>query len=416
MALTDEHGYLIDRYRFDPFGTRRIATYDGLPGSTENLTKVTNRGFTGHRELIGVGLIHMKGRVYDPGLGRFMSADPFIQSPLYTQSYNRYSYVWNSPVNGTDPSGYITNAEIQSNLESTAQWQQMQQMSGVEIWTFIGSDKYIRPEAPNTPLTLGQANARRDIQIQRANRLIRAELPGLNRNFSSEELYSIATGKTNIGLSSSALTGIGAVGNVAWQYDVLARDIKKANRSYKKYIGSIVTIVASIYLGPHIGKSLGAIVGASIGATVGAKVNGASWGDALKAGGRAGLQAFALDKIGVKYPASNGFNIKAVVAHATVGGLKSKLDGGSFSKGAAYAAVGKVLSYGIDAPPGIQKGLTVAFSAGITAELFGGDFGDAALIAFVGYWANEHASNPARSIAKEATTDGHLSLGESNES
>ena len=80
--------------------------------------------------------------------------------------------------------------------------------------------------------------------------------------------------------------------------------------------------------------------------------------------------------------------------------MKSKLDGGSFSKGAAYAAVGKVLSYGIDAPPGIQKGLTVAFSAGITAELFGGDFGDAALIAYVGYWANEYSEKKEGAVQK----------------
>ncbi|VVH66721.1 Rhs family protein-like precursor, partial [uncultured Gammaproteobacteria bacterium] len=36
-----------------------------------------------------MGLIHMNGRVYDPQIGRFLSADPYIQN---TQSYNRYSY------------------------------------------------------------------------------------------------------------------------------------------------------------------------------------------------------------------------------------------------------------------------------------------------------------------------------------
>jgi RHS repeat-associated protein len=54
-----------------------------------------------------VGIIHMNGRIYDPELGRFLSADPNIQSPLNSQSHNRYSYVWNNPLKYTDPSGYF---------------------------------------------------------------------------------------------------------------------------------------------------------------------------------------------------------------------------------------------------------------------------------------------------------------------
>ncbi len=48
----------------------------------------------------------MNGRVYDPLIGRFMSADPFIQAPGNLQSYNRYAYVMNNPLAYTDPSGY----------------------------------------------------------------------------------------------------------------------------------------------------------------------------------------------------------------------------------------------------------------------------------------------------------------------
>ena len=54
-----------------------------------------------------VGIIHMNGRIYDPTLGRFLQADPFIQAPYNTQSLNRYSYVLNNPLNATDPSGYF---------------------------------------------------------------------------------------------------------------------------------------------------------------------------------------------------------------------------------------------------------------------------------------------------------------------
>ena len=47
----------------------------------------------------------MKGRIYDPIVGRFLSADPFIQLTTNTQSYNRYTYVLNNPLSLTDRSG-----------------------------------------------------------------------------------------------------------------------------------------------------------------------------------------------------------------------------------------------------------------------------------------------------------------------
>jgi RHS repeat-associated protein len=73
---------------------------DALVGQT------TDRGYTEHEHLYEMGIIHMNGRVYDPLVGRMMSADPFIQAPGSLQSYNRYSYVMNNPLNLTDPSGY----------------------------------------------------------------------------------------------------------------------------------------------------------------------------------------------------------------------------------------------------------------------------------------------------------------------
>ncbi|MEZ5499833.1 MAG: RHS repeat-associated core domain-containing protein [Steroidobacteraceae bacterium] len=62
----------------------------------------------GQREsmLDAVSLVHMNGRVYDPKIGRFLSADPIIQTIELSQALNPFSYVMNNPLSLVDPSGY----------------------------------------------------------------------------------------------------------------------------------------------------------------------------------------------------------------------------------------------------------------------------------------------------------------------
>jgi hypothetical protein len=50
----------------------------------------------------------MNGRVYDPTLGRFLSADPYVDGVSDAQGFNRYSYVGNNPLGATDPSGFFS--------------------------------------------------------------------------------------------------------------------------------------------------------------------------------------------------------------------------------------------------------------------------------------------------------------------
>jgi len=103
VAVTDFNGAVIELLNYDAFGKRRNP--DGTD-STNTLLPQNDRGYTGHEMLDTVGLIHMNGRIYDPTLGRFMSADPYIQAMDTTLSYNRYIYVMNDPFVLTDPSGY----------------------------------------------------------------------------------------------------------------------------------------------------------------------------------------------------------------------------------------------------------------------------------------------------------------------
>ena len=53
----------------------------------------------------------MNGRIYDPLLGRFLSADIVVQFPSGLQSYNRYSYVMNNPLSFVDPSGFFVDIQ-----------------------------------------------------------------------------------------------------------------------------------------------------------------------------------------------------------------------------------------------------------------------------------------------------------------
>lgn len=108
VVATDETGSPA-RYSYDAWGQRRNAdSWAGAPTTTAKggHADLTPRGFTSHEMLDDLGLVHMNGRIYDPLLGRFLSADIVVQAPGSLQSYNRYSYVMNNPLTMTDPTGF----------------------------------------------------------------------------------------------------------------------------------------------------------------------------------------------------------------------------------------------------------------------------------------------------------------------
>jgi RHS repeat-associated protein len=107
VAVTDEGGTVVERLAYDPWGKRRLPDGNADPLG-QLIGQQTSRGFTMHEHLDRLGAINMNGRIYDPTIGRFLSADPFIQSPSNLQSYNRYSYVLNNPLAYTDPSGHFS--------------------------------------------------------------------------------------------------------------------------------------------------------------------------------------------------------------------------------------------------------------------------------------------------------------------
>jgi RHS repeat-associated protein len=77
---------------------------NGLASYTPNANA---QKFTGYEADSETGLNFAQARFQSPTQGRFTSADPFSGSATIgnPQTFNRYAYVGNNPVNFTDPLG-----------------------------------------------------------------------------------------------------------------------------------------------------------------------------------------------------------------------------------------------------------------------------------------------------------------------
>lgn len=102
--ISDTNGVIQIERGYTPFG-EQLAELE--LSSPPLFSSRQMRGFTGHENVAVGTLVNMNARLYDPQLGRFLSADSFVQDPSMSQSYNRYSYVLNNPVKYTDPTGHF---------------------------------------------------------------------------------------------------------------------------------------------------------------------------------------------------------------------------------------------------------------------------------------------------------------------
>ncbi len=104
QILATRAGELIEEFSYDAWGMRRDpATFEVYAIVPQGGTAY---GFTGHEHIDLFMLVNMDGRMYDPVLGRFLSPDPVLQFPNYTQGLNPYSYALNNPLRFVDPNGY----------------------------------------------------------------------------------------------------------------------------------------------------------------------------------------------------------------------------------------------------------------------------------------------------------------------
>ncbi len=87
-------GRTINRQLYHPWGTTRYSSGE----------QATDYGYTGQMQVDDI--YYYNARWYDPAIGRFMQADTFVPPHQGTQGFDRYAYINNNPVNGTDPTGH----------------------------------------------------------------------------------------------------------------------------------------------------------------------------------------------------------------------------------------------------------------------------------------------------------------------
>jgi RHS repeat-associated protein len=90
-SLSNSTGSVVQTYTFDSYGKNT-----GSSGSLTNSLQYAGRDFDSE-----TSLYYDRARYYDPSTGRFISEDPI----RFRGGIEFYTYAYNSPINGTDPSG-----------------------------------------------------------------------------------------------------------------------------------------------------------------------------------------------------------------------------------------------------------------------------------------------------------------------
>ncbi len=110
-VVTNSSAAVVSRHDYLPFGEELAAgtggrtTGIGFGNSADN----NRKKFTGYERDTETGLDYAQARYYSNTQGRFTSPDPFAGSATIgnPQTFNRYVYCGNNPVNLTDPLGMV---------------------------------------------------------------------------------------------------------------------------------------------------------------------------------------------------------------------------------------------------------------------------------------------------------------------
>ena len=290
VAVTNVNGTIIQQAFYDPFG-KRTQVYQYSKFANASFIQPTDRGYTGHNMMDGLGIIHMNGRIYDPTLGRFLQADPHIQAPMNSQNYNRYSYVLNNPMSYTDPSGYFFKS------------------------LFKGIKKYWRviAAAAVTWFTAGAVS-------------------GWATSWAAG---AYGAGTTAAAVAGGALTGAiaGAAGGLVATGSLRGTLVGAFSGAAFGAIGGYFKATGGVGSVEHIGSH--ALTGGVISDLQGGKFGHGFWSAGLTKG-------LNINSVFGEY--GSGWDLVRTLSAAIVGGTISKITGGKFGNGAVTAAMAQALN------------------------------------------------------------------------
>ncbi len=368
-VITDENGDVVERQSYDAWGERRQSNNwsDALTSITSD---ITTKGYTGHEMDDEFDLVNMKGRIYDPVLGRFMSADPFVQSPGNPQSFNRYAYVYNNPLKYTDPSGYFSwkgalTGGLSGGSSGGASAVGVILGSPSSIGTAIGTAiAYESRHFSEGTVTLGWNSGIYSIGVGAKGAVMEAFLPGAGQHYVQHRI----------------------VHNIAFSPEVVNLFLKN------KYAAQAGGVIAGM-INPWAAAGF---------AAYNVRINGGGKNDQFKAFAISMIASWAtkgVGDIGGDVQAATGSLAAAtatkMVLHGVIGGIVSAANGGKFADGFTAAAFttmyGGLVKGGVIGMPSssVAQVAIAAVVGGTASKLGGGKFSNGAVTGAFMWMYNE---------------------------
>ena len=146
-VITNALGEVTSRRDFKPFGEEIApeSTYR-TPARKYGVTDNIRQKFTGYQKDAETNLDFAEARMYQNLHGRFTAVDPLLASgnSANPQTFNRYIYVGNNPINITDPLGLDWYSQYnEEKKQTTYEWYEADPEGNWKA-VYFGNDVYFR--------------------------------------------------------------------------------------------------------------------------------------------------------------------------------------------------------------------------------------------------------------------------------